>query len=128
MVDKKVTAPPAPPEGSGVNVRAVIVTGLCLTAIVVFCAGALLGLRAWLTRDFAQHVGPSAQAGELQGFAAPRLETDPARDIAAFDREKTAKLHGYRWIDRSRGQVQIPIERAMELLSQPHAEQPRHAR
>ncbi len=128
MVDEKLTARPARPEGSGVNVRAVIVTGLCLTAIVVFCAVALLGLRAWLARDPGKHVGPSARASELRMFAAPRLETDPARDIAAFDREQAAKLHRYRWIDRSRGQVQIPIERAMELLSQPHAKQSDHAR
>jgi hypothetical protein len=125
MVNEKVTPPPEAPV---INVRAVIVTGLCLTAIVIFCAVALLGMRAWLARDFAQHAGPSAQAGELRGFAAPRLETDPARDIAAFDREKAAKLHGYRWIDRSRGQVQIPIERAMELLPQPDAKQSDHAR
>jgi hypothetical protein len=128
MVDRKVTAPPAPPEASGVNVRAVIVTGLGLSAIVVLCAIALLGFRAWLARGLAYHAGPSTEAIELQGFAAPRLETDPARDIAAFDREKAAKLHRYRWIDRSRGLVQIPIERAMELQSQAHAQRSDHER
>jgi hypothetical protein len=128
MVDAKVMPRPAPPEASGVNVRAVILIGFCLAAIVVLCAVVLLGFRAWLARDSAHRAGPSAEVSELRGFAAPRLETDPARDIAAFDREKAAKLHSYRWIDRSRGVVQIPIERAMELVSQAHAQPSDHGR
>ena len=37
----------------------------------------------------------------------------------ALDAENQKHLHGYRWIDREKGIVQIPIERAMELVAQP---------
>ncbi|HEX7375523.1 MAG TPA: hypothetical protein VF278_00345 [Pirellulales bacterium] len=46
----------------------------------------------------------------------PRLQTDPAGDLARMrDRENRA-LHGYRWIDKKSGVVQLPIDRAMDLL------------
>ena len=45
----------------------------------------------------------------------PRLQPEPARDLAALRREKYAMLHEYAWLDRRDGIVRIPIERAMEL-------------
>jgi hypothetical protein len=45
----------------------------------------------------------------------PRLQNTPARDFEDFRLEQAAKLSAYRWIDRDRGVVQIPIDRAMEI-------------
>ena len=90
--------------------------GAALAAIVVGCAIVAFGLRAWFERDAAQPASPYSQARAVQQFPSPRLEPKPAHDIAAFKGEKTEKLDGYGWIDRSRGIVQIPIARAMELM------------
>jgi hypothetical protein len=53
--------------------------------------------------------------------AGPRLQSTPERDLPAFRAEKLRLLHEYGWVDRSRGVVHIPIERAMALLVQQQA-------
>lgn len=45
------------------------------------------------------------------------LQSTPQEDLRAYRRAKAAALEGYRWVDRGAGVVQIPIERAMELLA-----------
>ena len=117
MADAKAP-PPAAPERTDVDVRAIVLLGIALVAIVAFCTVALLGLRAWLERDRAQHAGPSTAISALRRFASPRLEPAPRNDIIELNREKAAKLHRYRWIDRKAGVIQIPIERAMQLLTE----------
>jgi hypothetical protein len=68
-----------------------------------------------------------------QNQAAERLTADlawkatPATRRAYLDelREKQAKQAGsYAWIDRGKGVVQIPIERAMELIVRDNAAKP----
>lgn len=46
----------------------------------------------------------------------PRLQVDPAAELAAHRHAEQAKLHGYGWADRKANVVRIPIERAMELF------------
>jgi hypothetical protein len=46
---------------------------------------------------------------------APRLQPDPARELAEMRAQEDALLHSYGWVDRSAGVVRIPIERAMQL-------------
>jgi hypothetical protein len=45
--------------------------------------------------------------------AAPRLEIDPATDLAAFRAQQQRDLGSYGWVDRAHGIVRIPIDRAM---------------
>jgi hypothetical protein len=47
----------------------------------------------------------------------PRLQANPAADLAALRASEEARLHGYAWVDRAAGRVRIPIERAMALLA-----------
>lgn len=47
---------------------------------------------------------------------APRLEIDPAKELAAFRSRETAQLNTYYWINRQDGIVHIPIEQAMKNL------------
>lgn len=46
----------------------------------------------------------------------PRLQTSPANDLAQMRAAEDRALGGYRWIDKERGIVQLPVERAMDLL------------
>src|SRR5579883_1942248 len=41
---------------------------------------------------------------------APRLQLDPAADLAALRAEKQKKLDSYYWIDKQKGVVHIPID------------------
>ena len=52
-----------------------------------------------------------------QQFPTPRLETDDGnQDLANLHEREDLLLDYYSWIDRSKGTVRIPIERAMELI------------
>ena len=56
-----------------------------------------------------------------QTFPTPRLQADNgdgAEDLAALHQRESLLLNNYSWIDRSKGTVRIPIERAMELIAQ----------
>jgi hypothetical protein len=55
--------------------------------------------------------GPS-DAPRLE-TTAPRLQIDPARDLAEFRAQEEKQLTTYGWIDQAHGTVRIPIERAM---------------
>jgi len=58
-------------------------------------------------------------AQSTNGAAAPfaTLQDTPQDDLRSYRRSKAAALEGYHWVDRSGGVVQIPIERAMELVA-----------
>ena len=46
----------------------------------------------------------------------PRLQLDPPRDLARFRADEEKRLSTYYWVDKDRGIVHIPIDRAMRLL------------
>jgi hypothetical protein len=50
-------------------------------------------------------------------FPQPRVETKDKEERLRIEAEQTRRLDGYRWVDRKDGIVQIPIERAMQLLA-----------
>ncbi|MGH8165053.1 MAG: hypothetical protein ACREP1_12045 [Rhodanobacteraceae bacterium] len=55
---------------------------------------------------------------ESQAPPAPRLQTRPSDDLAAMRAAEDRALGGYRWLDKEQGLVQIPIERAIDLLAE----------
>jgi hypothetical protein len=55
-----------------------------------------------------------APAADIPG---PRLQIEPALDLARLRAAEQAQLAGYGWLDRERGVVRIPIERAMGLIA-----------
>jgi hypothetical protein len=61
----------------------------------------------------------AAQGPRGEATPAPfaQLQSAPQDDLRAYRRTKAATLEGYHWVDRSAGVVQIPIERAMQLLA-----------
>jgi hypothetical protein len=92
-----------------VHVRAIVVAALAVAAAVTTSL-----VTAYLLRGSRANVatGPPAIAGGVT------LQPAPARDIAAYRAEKRRLISGYAWVDRERGIVRIPIERAMELRVQ----------
>jgi hypothetical protein len=70
----------------------------------------------------------AAAAPVVEGPAsAPTLQSAPQDELRTYRRAKAAALEGYHWIDRRGGVVQIPIERAMEMVAAqapaPHGDQ-----
>ena len=74
-----------------------------VAAAVALLAVAGIFLQSWTQRRLAEE--------EQRKVFAPSL---PAVD--AYRAEQRALLNGYGWADRAAGRVQLPIERAMELV------------
>jgi hypothetical protein len=54
-----------------------------------------------------------------RSFPTPRLQTDDGNeDVAELHAREDLLLDHYSWIDRSKGKIRIPIERAMELIAE----------
>jgi hypothetical protein len=48
----------------------------------------------------------------------PKLQLSPPRDMEEFRKKEDEALKNYAWVDRTKGIVRIPVERAMELTLQ----------
>jgi hypothetical protein len=103
---------PDQPELRGVALGAGAIVAAVIIAIVV----AFLIVRH-LTED--ETAEKPRQAPAISG--GPRLQAMPERDFPAFHAQKQRLLGEYAWVDRDKGIVRIPIERAMALLVQQHA-------
>ncbi len=98
----------------GIGYRFVIwlTVSMAVGAAIVYGTYAFLEYRADVadaTRRF-----PLAQ-GIAQEPSAPRLQTQPFKDVLQLKTEQRAVLNSYGWIDKTNGVVHIPIERAMAL-------------
>ena len=62
-----------------------------------------------------------AQANEYQA----RVIEPQSVELSGYLADQATELHGYAWIDREKGVVKIPIERAMELLVQAEGQESR---
>ena len=49
---------------------------------------------------------------------APILQAAPKQDWKDFTRSEDEKVHTYGWVNANRGSVKIPVERAIDLLSE----------
>lgn len=91
------------PRGLGVG-AAIVAAGIAAS----FAAAALVAVRV-----AAPPTGPSA--GEPPKIEGARLQTSAPQELAAFRREKQARLASYGRVDEEH--VHIPIERAMRILA-----------
>ena len=112
-------------ETRDVNVRGVSIFGGVLAAVVLV----VLGLMVWMFNSLASREAARAPALSARSLTAPgprgaavqlppepRLQSDPAGDLARLRAEEEAQLDGYAWVDRQHGVVRIPVERAMEIV------------
>jgi hypothetical protein len=87
----------------------VILVGLGTAA---FLAAAMTGIFF-----YDRWMGASPDIRPPTAFPAPRLQSDPAGELEAFQAAQRQALDGYGWVDQGQGLVRIPIERAMALLA-----------
>lgn len=91
-----------------------VATGLVLFAVLgffIFVSLSLVGLHIYYSWDVQRPV-----AVPPRPFAEPQLQVDSAADLVRLQAEQRKRLMGYAWVDRSRGFVRIPIDRAMDLI------------
>ena len=90
-----------------------LAVSMAIGAAIVYGTYVYLEYRAD-ARDEAVRRFPLAQ-GVAQVPPAPRLQTQPFKDVLQLKTDQRAVLHGYGWVDKANGVVHIPIERAMAL-------------
>lgn len=93
--------------------------GFWLAISMLVGAAIVYGTYAFLVsrgeaQDAAARNYPLAQ-GVSQEPPAPRLQTQPFKDVMQLKGDQRALLHSYGWLDKANGVVHIPIERAMSL-------------
>lgn len=109
-------------ESSAINVRRVLTAMGVLALFLVIAVGVLYLVSH---RVMPNHAQVLTRRGALP--PTPRLQPDPATDIAAERAQKQALLARYAWIDPGHRFARIPIQRAMQLYVEQaaqHAAQP----
>jgi hypothetical protein len=86
--------------------------GLTLGGVLLVLVGAIFVLK-WAYPDAVSDVSRRLEVEP----PAPRLQIDPAADLAKFRAEEEQRLQGTYWIDKPKGIVHIPIEQAMRKLA-----------
>jgi hypothetical protein len=106
-------------ETSDAHFKNVFVTGVALLGIMVF--GLLL---SWGVYTLWSHytAAPGTRAETLtrpdlsKQPPGPNLQANPHAALLAMRRAEDSVLTRYAWINKDSGIVQVPVERAMELL------------
>jgi hypothetical protein len=52
-----------------------------------------------------------------QHFPSPQLIEDETEELHRVNAEQRARLQGYRWVDRDKGLIAIPIGEAMRMIA-----------
>jgi len=104
--------PPFGHESSAIATRRILAVGAVLgIAVCVVVVAVSLSLR---------HVFAPARSAALSGAPLPpppRLQANPATDLAATRARERALLQSWQWTDPGHRFARIPIERAMELYA-----------
>lgn len=108
-------------EKTDVQSAKVVRAAVGLLALVAVFFALMWMLQGVLLRsEQAAQVAPHPMASTLARTEPPlpRLQPNPRADLLALRAEEDAVLRTYAWVDKGRGIVRVPIERAMEILAQ----------
>src|ERR1044072_6882915 len=122
MEDKELQHPKGGHEEKDVNYIAITTFGIALTIIVIVSVFVLWGLFHYFVGSDEKSYGASAPLSQAEMKIVkqppqPRLQQSPPADLRDMRAAEDQLLHHYSWVDRDKGVVRIPIERAMEILA-----------
>ncbi|HEY9857504.1 MAG TPA: hypothetical protein V6D05_17300 [Stenomitos sp.] len=103
-------------EPSDVNLRVVGIVTVVIVVLALLMHAALLVLLYGLAHQEGEQLPVPAEPPPTKRFPRPALQVDPSEDLARQHAEEEQRLGSYGWVDRSRGVVHIPVQRAMDLL------------
>lgn len=108
-------------EKKDADARAIVRAGIGLALATIVTSALVLVFFRWLAvRERREDPPPPPLARMEPGRQppAPRLQTLPARDLAAVRAEEQRTLTTYGWVDEPAGIVRIPIRDAMRILAE----------
>ena len=121
MVDQDLTARSAESghEVSDINPKRVAMVGLALATVIAVSLLVTYGLFYYFYRgETRKRPVPSPLSYSREPTPEPRLSVEPGEDLKTLRSEEDALLKSYGWIDRDKGVVHIPIDRAIEILAE----------
>jgi hypothetical protein len=99
-----------------ISFRPIIIFALGLAVLLVVSFVLVQGILAVLTPPPEPSRPLSAPAPQTP--LEPPLQVAPRQELHQLRAREDAALSSYGWIDREAGRVRIPVDRAMELLTQ----------
>ena len=107
-------------EPKDVNARNVVLTGasVLIGAWVVVCLMYLFFSFLQNHKEAATEPPIPVAAQRAAVPPEPRIQASPRTDLQHYEAQQDYLLTHYLWVDKSKGIVAIPIERAMEVIAQ----------
>src|SRR4029077_4218786 len=121
MVDRDLTARRAESghEVSDINSKRVARVGLALATVIALALLVTYGLfHYFYSGETRTRPLPSPLSYSREPTPEPRLSVEPGEELKTLRSEEDAMLKSYGWIDRDKGVVRIPIDRALEILAE----------
>jgi hypothetical protein len=118
--------PPPPVQAEeGINWFGVLGTGIA--ALIVFALASFVVWKYMGSREkVLQPVGPDpipALLGQPEIGIVDQVPFDVTRSFQVYRRESLDRLSSWGWLDRQKGVIHMPIDRAMDLVVQEQKEQ-----
>src|SRR5450759_5462295 len=107
--------PHAGHETTDINAWAVGKFAIGLVIVCVVSIVLLFGLLRFFQSREETSVANTVEPTKL--FPQPQLQKTPILDLKAIRAEEDKLLHGYAWVDATKGVVRIPLDRAIEVLA-----------
>jgi len=107
-------------EKSDFAYRGVLIGGACFLGAMWLTIGLLYFYFTYL-KNYRAEVSPPALPITRSGASLPpqpRLQASPEQDLKTFRAREDWELTHYYWLDKSKGQVAIPIEQAVQSIAQ----------
>jgi hypothetical protein len=108
---------------AGINVRMVVVVGAASLVAFVICTVVAALIMNRMDADYAAAGGPPPDPRAVKerhdeiGIV-EQIPFDADRRLELWQARMAKRLAGYGWVDRGKGIIHIPIERAMEEVVQ----------
>lgn len=106
-------------EHTDIDIRHTFITGVSVLVGMWIVIVLLYFLFSWLAHERAISSPPplpmAAHGNPLPPY--PRLQPAPHKDLEALRGRDNWELSHYYWVDKAKGTVAIPIDRAMDILA-----------
>ncbi len=100
------------------EIKPIVVFLLVLGLLIVASFVSMVWFFSYLDSRESARDAPVSPLATEQLPPEPRLQATPRGELDEVLNKDAQRLNGYKWIDQDAGVVQIPIERAMELIAE----------
>ncbi len=115
-----VRGPHGAHEGTDINTLSVSKFGIAIAAVTLISMMAMwffLDILSRFETKSSPKPRPMVAQNPMKEPPLPHLQGRPRPDLASFQAEEARKLAEYKWVDGDKKIVQIPVERALEIVA-----------